>query len=523
MKNNVLSSRIISASVIAAMSAGMLAGCGSSAATTASSAAPAASSAASTAAASTAAASTSAAASGTPVNINVTRATFNLGATDDAETKAVQDAINAYIGPKINVQITLNDYASGEFPDKANMAVAAGETNLLWTASWEQAVDCDDLVKQNAVYDLTDLIKGSTLEGTMPEGIWKASQYSGKDYFVPCYKESAEGYDVMFRKDLADKYKWDLTKVTKLADIEPMLADCKKEGLKYPYLTQKTAMFHRYGLDDFDFFSQDSLMGVDRSTDEVVDIVTTDQYKEFCTLMCKWADEGYISEDDATKTTTDTTTQTQDWGISWWTDVPNNAEASTRYTQDVEMAHVTKNWAHSTTTLGSCFCVTSNSTAEQAKACVDFLGLLYTDNKLADLYTFGIEGTDYDKDSDGFVVKKTDAKYNHSAWESGDVEDISIEKGEPKDKVDLYKTFNTTCETSKAAGFRFDKSKVEDKYTACLSVFDQYGFILENGGFSEKEVEGKLAEYQKALDAAGYQDVLKEAQTQYDAWKASNK
>ena len=40
---------------------------------------------------------------------------------------------------------------------------------------------------------------------------------------------------------------------------------------------------------------------------------------------------------------------------------------------------------------------------------------------------------------------------------------------------------------------------------------------------SEKEVEGKLAEYQKALDAAGYQDVLKEAQTQYDAWKASNK
>jgi hypothetical protein len=31
MKNNVLSSRIISASVIAAMSAGMLAGCGSSA------------------------------------------------------------------------------------------------------------------------------------------------------------------------------------------------------------------------------------------------------------------------------------------------------------------------------------------------------------------------------------------------------------------------------------------------------------------------------------------------------------
>ena len=49
--------------------------------------------------------------------------------------------------------------------------------------------------------------------------------------------------------------------------------------------------------------------------------------------MAKWAEAGYISEDEVTKTTTDTTTQTQDWGISWWTDIPVNAEANSRYNE----------------------------------------------------------------------------------------------------------------------------------------------------------------------------------------------
>ena len=77
----------------------------------------------------------------------------------------------------------------------------------------------------------------------------------GKNYFVPVYKDNVEGYDVLFRKDLVDKYGWDISSVKTLADIEPMLADLEAEGLKYPYLSQKTAMFYRYYINDFDFFT----------------------------------------------------------------------------------------------------------------------------------------------------------------------------------------------------------------------------------------------------------------------------
>ena len=182
------------------------------------------------------------------------------------------------------------------------------------------------------------------------------------------------------------------------------------------------------------------------------------------------------------------------------------------------MAPATDRWAHSTSALGSCYCVTANSTEEQAKACIDFMGLLYTDSKLADMYTFGIEGEDFTYDANGQVVQNSQ-KYNHSMWESASATIVTPVQGEPANKAELYKAFNGGANTSCAAGFRFDKKPVEAEFSACQAVFDEYGFALENGGVAVADIDAKIAEYQAALDEAGYQKVLAEFQSQYDAWK----
>ncbi|MCH5263749.1 MAG: ABC transporter substrate-binding protein [Lachnospiraceae bacterium] len=464
------------------------------------------------------------AASGDVVTINVTRATFNLANPDSAQVQKVQDAINEYIADKINVQIVLTDIGSGEYTDKANLSLANNEINLLWTASWESTIGTNDLVPNNAVYDITDLLPGTALYNSMDEGQWEATKYNGRNYFIPVYKDNVEGYDLMARKELVDKYGWDLSTVKKLADIEPMLADAKAEGLKYPYLTQKTAMFYRWYIDSFDFFTADATanwVAVDRSSNTVVETILTPEYKEFCTLMAQWAEAGYISEDDVTKTTTDTTTQTQDWGFSWWTDIPVNDEANSRYGQDVVMTPLTGRYAHSTSALGSCYCVTANSTPEQAQACIDFMGLLYTDSKLADLYTFGIEGEDFTYDANGHVTQTSD-KYNHSMWESASATIVTPLDNEPDNKADLYISFNGGANTSCAAGFRFDKEPVAAQFSACQNVFETYGFPLENGGVPASDVESTIDAYYAALNEAGYQDVVNEFVSQYDAWKAAN-
>ena len=461
------------------------------------------------------------------VVINLTRCTFNLATPDSAQVKKVEDAINAYIADKINVEIRLTDIGSGEYTDKANLSLANNEINLLWTASWEAVIGTNDLVPKNAVYDITDLLPGTALYGSMAEGQWEATKYNGRNYFVPVYKDNVEGYDVMFRKDLVDKFGWDITSVAKLADLEPMLADAAGEGLKYPFLTQKTAMFYRWYIGSFDFFTADAntnFFAVDRKTGEVVDTILTPEYAEFCKLMGDWAEKGYISEDEANKVTTDTTTQSKDWAISWWTDIPVNAEANSRYGQEVVMQPIAPRYAHSTSALGSCYCITANSTEEQAKAAIDFLGLLYTDATLADIYTFGIEGEDFEyTQAEGQTIKHVTQhsdKYNHSMWESANATIVTPLDNEPDNKADLYDAFNGSAETSVAAGFRFDKTPVEAAYTACSALFEQYGFQLENGAIAPDAVDAYIEQYQAELDAAGYQEVLAEFQNQFNTWKA---
>ena len=463
------------------------------------------------------------------VVINLTRCTFNLATPDSDQVKKVEDAINAYLAENgKNYEIRLTDIGSGEYTDKANLALANNEINLLWTASWESVIGTNDLVPKNAVYDITDLLPGTALYGSMAEGQWEATKYNGRNYFVPVYKDNVEGYDVMFRKDLVDQFGWDITAVKSLADLEPMLADAASLGLKYPFLTQKTAMFYRWYIGSFDFFTADAntnFFAVDRATNEVVDTILTPEYAEFCKLMGDWAEKGYISEDEANKVTTDTTTQSKDWAISWWTDIPVNAEANSRYGQEVVMQPIAPRFAHSTSALGSCYCITANTTEDVAKAAIDFLGMLYTDAKLAAMYTFGIEGEDFEyTQAEGQEIKHVTQhsdKYNHSMWESASATIVTPLDNEPDNKADLYVDFNGGAETSCAAGFRFDKTPVEAAYTACSALFEQYGFQLENGAIAADDVDAYIAQYQEELDAAGYQDVLAAFTEQYNTWKAA--
>ncbi|MBR6302993.1 MAG: ABC transporter substrate-binding protein [Lachnospiraceae bacterium] len=511
--------RIFSSLLAVAMAATMIAGCGATDTTSTSST----DSSSTTSSSSTESSSTDAGTSDASglVKVRVMRDCFNLGTTSEERTKEVQDAINAYIADKIGVEIELTDIDNGSYADKANLAIANNEVDLLWTAAWMGTVGTKDLFRANAAKDITDLLPGTALYDSMDANTWEATKYDGRNYFIPVYKDNVEGYNFMFRTAFLDEAGIDVSNVKTLADLEPVLVAAKDAGLKYPFLTQKTAMFYRWYIDSFDFFTGDSTsdwVAVDRDTNEVVNTIATDEYKEFVTLIAKWADAGYISEEEAQKATSEQATSSQDWAVSWWTDIPNNGEAKGRYSQDVTMVKATKNYLHTDSALGSCYAIAASASDEATKGAIDFMGLLYTDTKLADLYTYGIEGTDFNYDDNGYVAKVADATYNHSMWESANATVVTCEAENPY-TPEMYKDFNGSAVISCANGFQFDKGPVEDKYAACQNVFETYGFMLENGGVAEADVEATLADYQKALDDAGYQDVLAEFQKQYNEWK----
>lgn len=512
--------KVLSSILALGMVASLLVGCGGSADTTTTTSEATTEAATETATETTEAATE--AASGDVTTIDIYRCTYNLQSPDEAQVAKVADAINAYLASQgAGVQVVIHDLSSAEYGQKANLAFNNGEVDLLWNASWwGDGIGTNDIYANGGAYDITDIVAGSTLESSMDAGVWDAAKYDGKIYFVPVYKEAYEGYDLKVAKAMVDKYNWDLSTVKTLADIEPMLADLAADGVKYPYLTTKTAMFFRYYIDQFDFFTQNALFAVDRASNEVVDPILTPEYADFCKLMAKWYALGYIHDDDLTKATPDNICQTSDWGFNWWTCVPGDkANSESRDLQEeVIIDGITGKWMHSTTALGSCFTVSSSCTEAEAKACVEFLGYLYTDSIVADLYTYGIEGEDYTINADGRVAQSSE-KYNHSAWESTSVKALTLLDNEDADKIQQYVDMNGAAATSCAAGFRFDKTNVEAEYTACVDIMNEIGYQLELGAIPEAQVDATIADYQAKLDAAGYQKVLEEFAAQYNAWK----
>lgn len=472
---------------------------------------------------------------GDVTKITVFRCLYNRSAVDDAQVKKVQDAINARLAENgVPVEIEIHEIASSEYSDKVTMALAGGEINLLWNAHWwGGGIGCNDLWRTNAAYDITDLLPGTKLWDAMPEGVWEASKYDGKVLFTPVYKESYEGYDMKAPKLVVEKVGQDPefpeVKAGKdwyerMSAFDGYLQKCVDNGIPYPYMACQ--FFYRIALDDYDFFGGgSSLLAVDRKTNEVVNAVASDGYKKWVHLMRDWYDKGYINDAILDKSTPQGLNKTQDWGLQFWTNVPGDSKANseTRDEQEEVMIEgITKWWTHSDTTLGSCFTVTSNCTEAQAKACVAFMGELYTDTKIADLYTYGIEGEDYNI-VDGVVKVNNDGTYCHSAWESTSVVPLTLMEGEPVDKVQSYIDHNNAAETSCAAGFRFDKSAVEAEWSACQDLNSKYGEPLELGSpviNDLEDVDEIIDAYLAELETVGYQKVLDEATKQYNAWKA---
>ena len=457
---------------------------------------------------------------------------------DEGAIKKVQDAINARLAELgSNVAIEIHEFMDSEYGQKGNNALLGQEVDLLWTANWYGTIGTNDLYASNGAKDLTALLPGTLLWDSMPAWYWEAARYDGKDLFVPVYKEGAEGYMIKILESNAEKAGIDVAAMVadiegqadiyaRLKALEPYMDKALEAGVKYPFIFAGTPMFYRFYLDKYDFVDQQlfSMIGVDQATNELVNPIQTEDYKAFCTLMAEWGEKGYFNVDDEIGgVVSSATNQTQDWMLNWWTNVPNNEESEGRDGGQAEsFAKVTENWGRSTTTLGSCYAIPAYVSDEVAKAAIEFLGYLYTDKAVADLYTYGIEGEDYvlENGKVNFNADGITKLYHHDAWCSTSVKPLTLTVDEPDNKVEMYDTFNNAASGTVASGFRPDHTAVEAQYTALIGVIDEYGKALELGAYGVDGVEGAIAEYQAALDAAGYQDVLAEYQKQYNEWKA---
>jgi len=167
-------------------------------------------------------------------------------------------------------------------------------------------------------------------------------------------------------------------------------------------------------------------------------------------------------------------------------------------------------------------------TCKNPQAAAKVLNMLYTDEFIINSVIFGIEGTDYVKNDDGTISYPEGMDMNTvpytAALSCGIVGNMFKQyalKGntDPKDVAYMQQN-NENGQYSSAFGFHLDAANITSQCSAVDNVIQQYQYSLLCGEVNPDEV---IPQFVSALESAGVNDIIAEAQTQLTAWATENK
>ncbi len=419
--------------------------------------------------------------------------------------------VNEYLAEKIGVNIEMEVVPWGDWQNRRNVIVnTSGDFDILFT----NTDTYNNNVQIGAFTDLTELVKNvPELYNSLPENYWDACRVDGKIYAVPTYKDSSQSEFMVWDIGVTKPLGIDIASIKTLEEMEPALEAIKEETGKpsFPlYQTGATYLFYEYDTMN----SGLPALGV-RYNDKEAKVVYTFEQEDlygYLTTFHDWYKKGIINADAATKP--------EEKGYrpcmiaQGW-----SGAAKTAWGPEMGIEAEAYQWGPSIvsndTVRGSLNCISANS--KYPEKALEFLQLLNTDSFVRDSFYYGEKGVDWDYTADNKVHR------NRTDWEMAGYTQGSFFTVTPTDEVEFNQwdevlELNKKAEPSVLLGFTFDTSKVNDQLVNCISVYERYkGELLTGTADPATAVPAML----KELQAAGFDDVVKEAQTQVDAFMAA--
>lgn len=446
-----------------------------------------------------------------------------------ADQAAVEAKLDEISVAKLNVKVKTLYYDN----EKTMLALSTGEAyDMVFTCEWFN----NYAVQANAGYfaDLTEKIETVTpdLYKTMPEVVWQGTKVSGKIFAIPVKKDYAAEMYYRFDKALfVDALGMEVKTTMKFADVEAFLKAAKDAFIagkpeaanaEFPLKLTKGGFG---GIDaDFDMINRDVMLGIPYSAvgtadeNKVVITIESPDLTDRLTALNKWFKAGYINQDAATVDDVGTYSAVKvGQGFYGADGIWSGGDG---YTQLI--SKFSGPYLSTASIRGSMNAISANT--DSVDLALKYQELVNTDQSYRDILRYGIEGTHWNKNDKGLVVKTQAGRDNYGPWafSQGSYSLSSVEASEgievdPNMWQVIFDGYKTAVAT-KSIGFSFDVAKVETQIAACKVVKDKYWVGLATGTADPATtIPTMLAE----LEAAGIRDVQKECQTQYDAFIAA--
>lgn len=461
---------------------------------------------------------------GEPVHLELYAVSFDTGRMGSLEK--VNAAVNDYIRPLINAEVKLNVISYGSYAQQVNLMMSGSEqVDLLLTTGALTAT----LASKGGLLALDQYLEssGQGIIDTMGEDVLSACRYNGQIYGIPTNRDLARSICYFYRDDINQAMGLGLENAKTLEDLEACFDKMLSQDPEMVAYAGSNAATSQT------LYNWEPLCGnygvlLNNGEDlTVYNLFETQEYRDYIDTMYRWYQKGYIYKEIDTSTVSGAdlfatgkmlgfiangnpsqdNSQTQILGgpIKHIDLVPAVMSSSTVQTASWAIPHV----------------------STQPEKAMEFLNLMFTDPVLVNLLTYGIEGENYVivDEVNGMIDypegMTADGKTydNTMGWEWGNsLIGYTWQGDDPTLHQDMI-DFNQSAIRSKALGFNFDSTNVENELTACKNVAAKYTVGLE---FGKLDPETTLPQFLQELKDAGIDTIIAAEQEQLDQWAAAN-
>ena len=441
----------------------------------------------------------------------------------------VLEEVNKTLQQKINVTLDAKVLSWGDYDAKMKLIYVSGEPwDLCFSASWMNNFNAN--VSKGNFMDITDLIEkhGPTLKQVVKDEWWVGASYKGRIYGILNPLGYTQMWGVPVKKEMAEKYAFDVTKATKLADLEPFLAAVKAgEPEMFPLQTIGSQIDNYFTSQEMAnrYVELNDYLVLDTQDWKVVSKLDLDFMKDGFSLVRRWYENGYIKKDAPT---------VQDWiaeagsgryAVTLPGVVPTRGE-----TQNPNPGNVYPEQYVSfalkpitTSSLQTCMTAISKNSKNPDRA-VMLCDLLNSDKKLYNTLTYGIEGTHWKFIGEDMIAPVDPDKQNIdeviSAIAVGSISAVMYSTSPyKKEEKELGAKHDKEAFVSPVVGFSYITETLKTEIANVQATYDKYKASLGAGAL---DLDKNYDKIRMELQKAGLDRVIADAQQQLEQWKVAN-
>lgn len=442
----------------------------------------------------------------------------------------VEAAINE-ITKEIGVTLTLEPVNAFNLATETSLAISSGEKLDLCLSLFSGV---SSLVNTGSIIDLSELLENEGKDVASVCGIQMAGgMYDGKYYGIPSAYINGNNLAFVCRKDILDKYGITIEKdkVYTVEEFEDIFATIKSgEGDSFYIMAGGyDGDLPLKGLVPYDdLLAGCGLMFTDGyDSEEIVNYYASDEYKEYADRMYDWAQKGYFSPDASTTTEVAATQIGSGKYLGTFANDSGLTAADYGQMTGTEMVCITMREAFSTTKEFQSVLWSIPTTCENPQKTMAFMSLLYTNEDLANLLLYGLEGVSYEvveEDADGKVIQPLDGKnidevpYWCQFGVFGNRLKVAVTAPNTTKTNEKLQEFSDNIKyQSPALGFVCNFDNVSTEYSAVNAVIEQHRSILNTGAVNPAE---QLPIFLNSLNDAGIDKIVEDVRAQFNEWKS---